>query len=194
LARILGSADTPELSQEIKRLLRQFGRDSGLFRDIRIARLGKGRSGPIQVLVTDSGGVTSSLADVGYGVSQVLPVLVQAALSSSFNLLLIQQPEVHLHPKAQAALGTFMAGLVKSKDCGIVVETHSDYIIDRVRKAVAEGVLDSKQVGLLFFDKMKSKTTVSLIELDDAGNLIDPPMHYRRFFLEEELAVISRGG
>src|SRR5690606_37052117 len=81
-----------------------FGANSGLFRDLRVKKLGDAASAPFQLLVK-VGTYTANIADVGYGVSQSLPVVVQAIASPPGSTLLIQQPEVHLHPRGQAALG-----------------------------------------------------------------------------------------
>ena len=90
--------------------LRQFGRESGLFKQVAIKKLGKGIADPFQIQI-GVGGAKANLVDVGYGVSQALPVIVQSVLRQKRSLLLIQQPEVHLHPRAQASLGSFFASL-----------------------------------------------------------------------------------
>ncbi len=134
-----------------------------------------------------------NLIDVGYGVSQALPLIVQSVLREKGRILLIQQPEVHLHPKAQAALGTFYAQLAALGENAFVLETHSDYLVDRVRQEVARGTLKPEQVQILFFDRPKMETTVYALELDEVGNIVNAPEQYRQFFLEEELRLIGRG-
>ena len=68
-------------------------------------------------------------------------------------VVLLQQPEIHLHPQAQAAVGTFIAKLVATKHCRLVVETHSDYLVDRIRREVAQGVLGARDVEVLFCER-----------------------------------------
>ena len=85
--------------------LNKFGKSSGLFEGIDVVNKGKKHSDPFQLGVK-SGGPTFNLIDVGYGVSQALPILVDSLQRATGNgLLLLQQPEVHLHPRAQAELG-----------------------------------------------------------------------------------------
>ncbi len=115
-------------------------------------------------------------------------------LRRQHSLLLIQQPEVHLHPRAQAALGTFFAELVASGRDTLLIETHSDYLIDRVRRQVSKGILDASKVLILFFHKLKIETMVYPIYLDRLGNVENAPDHYRDFFLQEELGMLAQTG
>lgn len=168
-----------------------FGRDSGLFRGINVKRLGSKTGDPFQVQVT-VGGPSVNLSDVGYGVSQSLPIIVESILRATNARILLQQPEVHLHPKAQAALGSFFSQLVAQEHRQFVIETHSDYLIDRVRQEVAAGTLKPEAVSILFFDRPHIETTVSELTLDKHGNIENAPENYRAFFLEEELRLLAR--
>jgi predicted ATPase len=109
------------------------------------------------------------------------------------RFLLLQQPEVHLHPRAQAALGALFAQLAAKGHRSMIVETHSDYLIDRVRQDVAAGKISPKIVALLYLHREGLEKKCHLIELDRLGNLIDPPDYYRSFFLEEEWRLLRRG-
>ena len=88
--------------------LSAFGRNSGMFSDIRVRRHGKQMSDPFQLQVKARSGTPANIMDVGYGVSQSLPILVDIH-SHRDSLFLLQQPEVHLHPRAQAELATVFA-------------------------------------------------------------------------------------
>jgi predicted ATPase len=132
-----------------------------------------------------------NLSDIGYGVSQVLPVVVQSVLRKDATTLLIQQPEVHLHPRAQAALGTFFAQIAETERM-FVIETHSDYLVDRVRQEVAKGTIKSEDVQILFFDKPGLETTIHQLTLDENGNVENAPDEYRSFFMEESINLLTR--
>jgi predicted ATPase len=122
---------SPERWGEIQRNLAAFGHESGLFTDIDIRQFGKNDIDPFQVLVR-LGKDRRNLVDVGYGISQVLPIIYSIQMSGRYNTFLLQQPEVHLHPRAQAELGNLIANKVrghKQRREIFVVETHSDYII-----------------------------------------------------------------
>jgi energy-coupling factor transporter ATP-binding protein EcfA2 len=181
---------TPESANVIE-ALQKFGEESGLFRNLKVKKLGAKPEDPFQILVS-MGGREANLVDVGYGVSQALPVVVESVLAPSYNLVLLQQPEVHLHPRGQAALGTFFSDLVTSARKRLVIETHSDFFIDRVRQEVAAGRIPAAMVALLFFERVGFETVVHRLELDDLGNITNAPPTYRAFFLEEELRLLRR--
>jgi len=176
---------------EYRRILERFGQEAGLFRQIEVKRLGSKISDPVQIMVANSGRA-ANLVDVGYGVSQSLPVVVESMLIAPERLLLLQQPEVHLHPRAQAALGSLFVDLHVENKKQFVVETHSDYIIDRVRQEVARGRVRADEVQILYFGKEGSETTVYPIALDKQGNIVDAPPSYRDFFFQEEVNLLSR--
>ena len=183
--------NSPQEWESVHDKLSQFGKNSGLFDDIDIRLLGK-RDGedPFQVTVR-TGGPPMNIVDVGYGVSQVLPIIYQLE-QRQHDTFLLQQPEVHLHPRAQAELGTLVARLSKARPDSIyVLETHSDYIIDRVRMEIAAGRLDSKNVTIIFFDKMRHEVQPRNIYLSEKGDVIDPPENFRTFFLEEQQRLLG---
>ncbi len=181
-----------KLSDEsFRKALDEFGQLSGLFTAVTAKQLGNRPGNPVQILV-QTGGPRANLVDVGYGVSQALPLVVEALRAPGRTRFLVQQPEVHLHPRAQAALGTFLTRLVTSRRHHFVVETHSDYIVDRVRLEIARGAIPHTDVALLWFEAAGTGSTVHEIALDPLGNIVDPPTGYRDFFLQEELALLTR--
>ena len=170
--------------------MREFGFGSGLFDQIEVNRKGRKESDPFQIGIR-SGGPSVNLVDVGYGVSQVLPIIVDALQGAASNqTLLLQQPEVHLHPRAQAELGSFFVRLANKKR-RFIVETHSDYLVDRVRREVREGRLRPDDVSLLYFERGQHGSTVHNLDLDKGGSIENPPESYRQFFLDEERQLLG---
>jgi AAA ATPase-like protein len=190
LAGILAGKAKQKHRRTLTAALRHFGKESGLFNEIRIKRLGRKPGDPFQVLVSVGDGPASNLMDVGYGVSQSLPVIVESVLSNEGALLLVQQPEVDLHPKAQAALGSFFANVVAKSQKRMVVETHSDYIIDRIRQDVASGRIPPEDVVFLYLERKAGKTKFFPMTLDKLGNLNGAPPTYRKFFLREAMNLL----
>ena len=190
LDRLLRDQESKD-TQLVLRALLKYGHEAGLFEGVKVRKLGHKVGDPFQIMV-DVGGRMRNLIDVGYGVSQALPVVVQAALVASGEYLLIQQPEVHLHPRAQAALGSLFSSFVKSRRRRLVIETHSDHIIDRVRQEVAAESIDPESVSLLFFERDGMETTIHALKLDKMGNVVNAPPSYRSFFLEEQLRLFTR--
>jgi hypothetical protein len=185
LSRISGS--DRDLWEHLVKRLRSFGQGSGLFENIEIRRLGRGGSDPFQVVVKFREGPAVNLVDVGYGVSQALPFLVDTMLANRSTIFLMQQPEVHLHPRAQAQVGTFLGQTAKALGQRFVVETHSDYLIDRVRVDVRDRVaLRPEDVTILYFEKAGVETKIFPLSIDKNGNIQHAPPGYRDFFLQEE--------
>ncbi|WP_424945741.1 AAA family ATPase [Candidatus Spongiihabitans sp.] len=165
----------------------EFGNQSGLFSDIKIKGHGKQINDSFQLRVKVRTGPQSNIIDVGYGVNQILPILVEI-IHSSRTTFLLQQPEVHLHPRAQAEFSTFLAKSVSKKGHSFLIETHSDYIIDRMRISVRDGIIKNPDdVSILYFDPEKRGGSVKIhnIKVDKQGNLIDTPPGYRDFFMKE---------
>jgi len=190
LARLFGGPDRIQ-ARGLRKILKEFGRESGLFDDVSIKKF-RGKFGSAFQVYVKMGRRKMNLVDVGYGVSQSLPVVVQSVLASHNRIILLQQPEVHLHPRAQAALGTLFLDLVFHEHKTLVVETHSDYLIDRIRREVARRKLDPKVISLLYFERTGANCVVHAIELDENGNIRNAPRGYRRFFLEEEMRLLQR--
>lgn len=175
---------------DLKKLLEVYGRESGLFDEISIKRLGNAESEPFQVQVRKSGGRPKgpwrNLIDVGYGVSQALPVVTELLREDAPSIFLLQQPEVHLHPMAQAALGSLFCRVVKPER-QLIVETHSDHLLDRVRMEVRDsnGALSPDDVSILFFERGDLDVKIHSLRIDEEGNIVGTPDTYRRFFMEE---------
>ena len=162
----------------------RFGRESGLFSNIKVKRHGRQMSDPFQLQVKVRTGPHANIMDVGYGISQSLPILVDL-MHEEQSVFLLQQPEVHLHPRGQAALASLFIESCKKRGNRFLVETHSDYIVDRVRILVRKGVLEASDVSVLYFEPKGNAVTIHNMTLDQDGNLEDAPEGYRDFFLKE---------
>lgn len=186
LRRLLTEESTS--NQRFRQTLCEFGRASALFSSLRVKNLGVESNSPFQILVEfgETGG--QNLIDVGYGVSQALPIIVEIIRSSERSTLLIQQPEVHLHPRAQAALGSLLVRVAKAQKKRFLVETHSDYLVDRVRMEIRENEhLTPADAQILYFQREDDgRVEIYPLELDEQGNIVNAPPGYREFFLREE--------
>lgn len=184
----------PEEWEGLRQQLINFGKSSGLFQSIDTEALGSSLGSPFQLKFKVRGPKTN-IVDVGYGVSQVLPILVYvltSSLSESHRLsqdagkyLLLQQPEVHLHPKAQAELTSLLAQLANIGNQSFLIETHSDYLVDRARIEIRRGNIKAEDVSLIYLEPKKDAVKVHNISFDKMGNMIGVPPHFREFFLLE---------
>jgi len=191
----LSRRDSDEWSA-LKHRLEGFGKASGLFDEISIGSLGESAGDPFQVRIRKFGkelkGLERNLIDVGYGVSQALPLLTELLRADAPPVFLIQQPEVHLHPMAQAALGSLFCSVARERQ--LIVETHSDYIVDRVSMDVRDKTTDltPDDVSILFFERGELDARIHSLRLDDMGNVLGAPKSYGRFFMEETRRAIGR--
>ena len=173
----------------LREALQRFGKDAGLFDEITVKPLGK-QSGPFQLQIRRFDGPMKgprrNLIDVGYGVSQVLPVVTELLRPDPPPMFLLQQPEVHLHPSAQAALGSLFCRIA-NWDRQIIIETHSDHLLDRVRMDVRDGAgaLKPGDVSILYFERQGLSVRIHSLGIDEEGNILNAPPGYRRFFMDE---------
>lgn len=107
----------------------------------------------------------------GFGLTQVLPIVVAALSASKEDILLIENPEVHLHPAGQALMGQFLADVAHA-GVQVVVETHSDHVLNGIRRSVKGGRLSAQGVALHFFKSPSAEPPQVLTPgLDDQGNI-----------------------
>ena len=170
--------------KEIQKALADFGEQSGLFDAVSVKPYGKGMNEPfqLQVKIRD---VNANILDVGYGVSQLLPILVRVFTAQSPTYFLLQQPEVHLHPRGQAELASLFITSISKREQKYIIETHSDYMVKRARVEIREKRISPDDVALVYFEPEASQVNVHNIGFDEAGNLLNTPDSYRQFFLDE---------
>ena len=175
----------------LKEKLDAFGRESGLFDDFSVKQLTSVEGGPFQLQVRKFGkrgrkGPRRNLVDVGFGVSQVLPALAALFRADGPPMFLLQQPELHLHSSAQAALGSLFC---RTAEAGrqLIVETHSEYIVDRVRMDLRDRqtALTPDDVSILFFERSDHDVCIHSLRFDEQGNLQGAPDGYGQFFMDE---------
>ena len=147
-----------------------------------------------QLQVETEGGKESfrDLTNVGVGVSQVLPILVMSLLAPFGSLLILEQPELHLHPKVQARLADFFIGLAFArKQC--ILETHSEYLIDRLRRRIAEADSDkvSELVRIYFVEREGHESDCREVNVSEFGALMSWPKDFFDQSEEESAAILQ---
>lgn len=146
--------------------------------ELRIGRLNRFTKGGTHDLV--------SIADVGFGISQVLPVLVALHVAKPGQLVYLEQPELHLHPRAQSAMAEVLAEVV-NRGVRIVAETHSSLLLLGVQALVAEGKLSPRKVMLHWFKRRRDGSTeVRSADPDEEGAFGDWPEDFAEIELEAQ--------
>jgi hypothetical protein len=137
--------------------------------------------------------VIRGVYDVGFGISQILPVIIQGVISSN-QTICVEQPEIHLHPRLQAHIGDFLIDTALSKRRSPanqwIIETHSELLIQRVQRRIREGVISRDDVSVLYVDPGHlSGSVIKELRLDDSGAFIDG---WPRGFFEESFEELLR--
>lgn len=175
--------------EKLRERLIEFGKSSGLFTDIQVRRLGSSMGDPFQIRIKVKG-PKANLIDVGYGVNQILPILVRIFNSRS-KVYLMQQPEIHLHPKGQAELASLMIETIKHEKHRYIIETHSDAMINRARIEIMNGGIAPQDVSLIYLEPVGNKVRVHNIQFDEQANLRGAPQGYRDFFIDESNKLLG---
>jgi predicted ATPase len=173
-------------------LIKEFGANSNLFESVEVKNFGRDSTSPFELHIRLNGR-SLRINDVGYGVSQSLPVVAELLTRPKGSWFSVQQPEIHLHPKAQAALGDLFFKLAIAEDKKFFIETHSDYLIDRFRLNYrdSEGNVPL-QSQVLFFEREAQGNQVYSIEIEpDGAYSEDQPSTFREFFIHEELKQLG---
>jgi len=113
--------------------------------------------------------VKSNISDYGYGLSQMLPIIIQSFHSRDGSTIAIEQPELHLNPKMQSEIAELF--ISESKRLFYIIETHSEHIISRIQRRIAEGKLDKNKVAIYYFRKTKNECYVDELGITDDGQI-----------------------
>jgi AAA15 family ATPase/GTPase len=137
-----------------------------------------------QLMLKDKSGIRINLKDVGFGISQLLPVLIQGYAAEEEQTILMEQPEIHLHPRAQADLGDLFIAFARQGK-SLIVETHSEHLMLRLRRRIAEQKIKKEMVRIYFIEWKNGESVVSRIELDDYGQMVNVPEGFKTFFSDD---------
>jgi len=166
-------------------------KELGLIHDFRVEPIAEG-SNIYQVRVQKTPLSASVLiTDVGFGVSQILPVLVLCYYAPEGSIILLEQPEIHLHPSVQSGLADVFIDAMKNRDVQIIVESHSEHLLRRLQRRIAEESIAPEQTALYFCDATDTGSRLTGLDVDLFGNIRNWPTD---FFGDEfgEMAAITK--
>ena len=124
------------------------------------------------------GGPEVRLKDVGFGVSQVLPVLSHCHYAREGDALIIEHPEAHLHPKAQSELADVLIDVVRHRNIQIILESHSEHLIHRLTRRTAEEQLSNDDTALYSCQIDEGVSEIERLKMDEYGNISNWPQNF----------------
>lgn len=148
-----------------------------------------------EALVEQEAGTTRvNLADVGFGVSQVLPVIVALLSARPGSLVILEHPEIHLHPRIQSELADLLIEIATAGEIQILVESHSEHLLARIQRRIAEAnrngeSLTPDDVRLYFCELEQGKSKLTPLEMQPSGVITNWPPDFFGDMLAERMAL-----
>lgn len=159
--------------------------DMGLIESFEVSQVSDLRQEYEVRILSNGSQLSVDLPDVGFGISQVLPVIVQLFYAQQNSIIIMEQPEIHLHPKAQAALADVMIDALNSREKGsdrniqLIVETHSEHFLRRLQRRIAEGdKITTKDVSTYFANTGNTPSTLDELSIDEYGSILNWPENF----------------
>lgn len=159
----------------------------GLISSFRIERIGTDTNLYRAKVKRDQYSTEALLTDVGFGVSQVLPALVLLYYVPEGSTVLMEQPEIHLHPSVQSGLADVILTVAQTRNLQIIVESHSEHLLRRFQRRVADETASADDVKLYFVEQAKGAAILSDLRLNMFGEVENWPDH----FFGDELGEIG---
>lgn len=149
-----------------------------LIHDFKIEEIGAGANLYRAVVKRDTQSPSASLTDVGFGVSQVLPALVLLYYVPEGSTIIMEQPEIHLHPSVQSGLADVILNVSKVRNLQVIVESHSEHMLRRFQRRVAENSFESEDIKLYFCNSVGGQSELVDLNLDMFGEILNWPPEF----------------
>ncbi len=154
-------------------------REMGLIHDFSVREIAAGSNRWQAWVMTRQGGTEVLLTDVGFGISQVLPVVTLLLYVPEGSTVILEQPEIHLHPLAQAHLADLIIYAVKRRRVQVILESHSEHLLLRLQRRLAEAeVIRQEDVRLYFCDAPNGVSRIEPLKLDLYGSILNWPKNF----------------
>ncbi len=150
-------------------------RELGLIHSFKVAEIAPGSNRWQARVITRAGGTEVLLTDVGFGVSQVLPVVTLLLYAPEGSTVILEQPEIHLHPLAQAGLADVILHAATHRRIQVILESHSEHLLLRLQRRIAEATANAADVKLYFCDTRNDGSTLTPLRLDLFGQIENWP-------------------
>ena len=157
----------------------------GLIDSFSVDEIAKGSNIYQAKVEVDKGSPEVLLTDVGFGVSQVLPVIVLLNHVPEGSTVILEQPEIHLHPEVQSGLADAIVGIAETRDLQVIVESHSEHLLRRLQRRVAEEAISADLVKLYFVKQEGGEARLKDIGLNEYGEIENWPPDFFGDEMEE---------
>lgn len=184
---------TPEERISVEEHVARMLRDLGLVSEFSVERASEGSEHYRVKVQLKRTSVPVDLVDVGFGVSQLLPLLVQLAYVPEGSTVLLEQPEMHLHPQIQSKLADLLIEVTRTRKLQIILESHSEHLLMRMQRRVAEQKIPPEHVGLYFCENDGVESSLAPLHLDECGSIANWPKEFFGDALGETAAIVSAG-
>lgn len=149
-----------------------------LIHEFKIEEIGTNANIYRAVVKRDAKSPSASLTDVGFGVSQVLPALVLLYYVPEGSTIIMEQPEIHLHPSVQSGLADVILNVAKARNLQVIVESHSEHMLRRFQRRVADKTFESKNIKLYFCNSVGGQSELVDLNLDMFGEILNWPPEF----------------
>lgn len=129
-------------------------------------------------LVVSRDGVDANIRDVGIGISQVLPVLTLAHFAPAGSTIVLEEPEIHLHPLAQAVLAELFVETSRKRKVQFIVETHSEHLFRRMQTLIAQQKTKADECAMYFVERAQKQARLRPLQVDEYGAVANSPEHF----------------
>jgi predicted ATPase len=170
--------------------------DLGIIHSFRVKPVSEGRRDYEVLVKTHATSAEVKITDVGFGVSQVLPAIVQAFYCEPDSVIWMEQPEIHLHPQVQAELADVFISAIKARENGVtrnvqlIIESHSEHFLNRIQRRIADETLSPKDVAIYFArNTSPGGATLEPLKVNEYGDIENWP---ENFFGDEMADLTAR--
>jgi predicted ATPase len=173
----------PEKLKELMEILN----DLNLLNEIKSKRT---EGGKYDILIkTKEKGIFTSLNDVGFGISQFLPIIVADLQLNKSSTLFVAQPEIHLHPSVQSSFGDYLLSQIKKSSKKYIIETHSEYLLNKIRLGIVKGEIDENDVKVFFTDNQGEEAVIHKIIFNKQGQILNAPENFFKTYMIDVMEI-----
>lgn len=173
----VGKAHRP--TKTVEERVAMWMRDLGLIHDFSLRAIAENRKSYEVRTRLKQHSPEALITDVGFGVSQILPVIVLCYYVPEGSTIILEQPEIHLHPSVQAGLADIFIDAVRTRNVQIILESHSEHLLRRLQRRIAEEEFKPEQAALYFCTTDgQGASHLQPLQIDLYGNIINWPANF----------------